>query len=96
MDKIEDMIRTVRGVMRVRPGDSVWVSNREECVESRSVVVTLLWEYGMTDEQVAKMFGFTRQGVNKLRHGCSDKMVRKVRVKEAYVEGRKVMRRDDI
>ena len=68
----------------------LWSRNIEQCVEARSVIVTLLWQYGMTDRQIASEYQITRQGVNKLRNACKMKM-RKARVREAYSNGREVM-----
>ena len=44
-------------------------SNREECVDARSLLVCALSRYGFTDAEVAELMGVTRQCVQKLR--CS-------------------------
>lgn len=62
----------------------LWTSNREECVDARAVVCTILNEVGMSDKEISSVVHITRQGVNKLRNGFYYRRKQKWRVREAY------------
>ena len=54
------------------PEASILQSNLEECADARSVLVHALSRY-LTDSQIATLMGRTRQGVNFIRMGWSNR-----------------------
>lgn len=52
--------------------EEVLHSRREECVDARSVLVSVLCER-LTDSQVAELIGLKRRGVNGLRNGFAER-----------------------
>ena len=67
---MEEIFIKVRDVVISRTGisfaDMVW-SDKEEHVDARSLLVSLLHDHDMSDVVIARYLGMTRQGVNKLR-----------------------------
>lgn len=55
--------------------DDVLTSNREECVDARYIIVSVLGEW-LTDDEIAKLTGLTRSGCNKMRNGMQVKLTR--------------------
>lgn len=49
-------------------------SNREECVDARSILVDVLIRKGVTEKEVSSLTGLTRQCVNKLKNGFSHRL----------------------
>lgn len=48
--------------------EDVLLSNREECVNARYILVGVLGDY-LTDDEIAKLTGLTRACANKIRNG---------------------------
>jgi predicted XRE-type DNA-binding protein len=46
---------------------SEMASRTEEATSARCIISTLLYESGLTDREIARLMGVTRQSVNKLR-----------------------------
>lgn len=67
----EEVKRVVCAVMRLNE-EELMKSHREECVDGRFVLVKVLSER-MTDEQIGREIGMTRQAVNRLRNGWKDR-----------------------
>ena len=44
-------------------------SNREECVDARSILVNVLISKGITEREISALTGLTQQCVNKLKNG---------------------------
>ena len=55
--------------------NEVLLSNREECVDARYIMVGVLSNY-FTDDEIAKFTGLTRACANKIRNGMKAKMSR--------------------
>ena len=55
--------------------EDVLTSNREECVDARYILVGIMGEY-LTDEEIAKLSGLTRECCNKIRNGMKVKFMR--------------------
>lgn len=69
---IEKLIEDICFHFRIRECD-LWTTNKEESVDARCLLVTILSEQGMTDTDLADMFSKTRQGINKLRSSWSER-----------------------
>lgn len=89
MDSINTLIYVVCLSLHTCMKD-LWTSNREECVDARATVCTLLGEWGLTDTDISRRFGMTRQGVNKLRNNFRNRSQQKWSVRMAYREGKRV------
>lgn len=68
---MEEVFIRVRDIVIERTGvsfDNMVISNKEEHVDARLLLVCLLHDYGLTDTKIGEYIGMTRQGVNKLRN----------------------------
>lgn len=63
--------------------DLLWLTNKEEYVDARAVICEIMSENGMTDKEIARTFGKTRQCINKLRNNFRYRQ-RKWSVRNAY------------
>lgn len=79
-----DVLGKVSEVMELTPND-VLHSNTEECTDARCILVKVLADIGMTDSEIAKMVGVTRQCVNYSRNHF-DERLRKWSVRVGYKE----------
>lgn len=89
MNLINTLIYAICMELQIQETD-LWTSNREECVDARCVLCTILNEWGLTDTDISRRFGLTRQGVNKLRNGFYSRHRQKWNVRQAYREGKKI------
>lgn len=83
MNAIDELTSAVCRELQVRRTD-LWTCNREECVDARTVLCTILGEWGLTDTDISRRFGLTRQGVNKLRNAFRMRYRTKWNVRQAY------------
>ena len=60
--RVESKVIKVTGVKQL------YHTNQEEAVDARTILIYILSEQGVTDTQIAKLSGLTRQGVNKLKN----------------------------
>lgn len=87
MDNTETIIASICRGMGIET-DLLWDSRKEEYVDARTVICTLLNEIGLTDREISLRYGITRQGVNKLRNSFYSRSRAKWRIREAYREGK--------
>lgn len=64
--------------------DLLWLTNKEEYVDARSVIVAVMSDNGMTDTEIARTFGKTRQCINKLRNNFKYRLRNKWSVRQTY------------
>lgn len=64
--------------------DLLWLTNKEEYVDARSVIIALMSDNGMTDGEIAHLFGKTRQCINKLRNNFQYRLRNKWSVRQIY------------
>lgn len=83
MDKIDTLIYMTCMELKVNR-EYLWTCNREECVDARSVICMTLSEWGLTDNDISRRFGITRQGVNKLKNSFRFRHKQKWSVRMAY------------
>lgn len=48
----------------------IFNTNKEECVDARTILVCVLSTKGISDQEIAILTGLTRQCVNKLKNSC--------------------------
>ena len=48
----------------------IFTSNKEESVDARTILVYILSSKGISDLEIARLTGLTRQCVNKLKNNC--------------------------
>ena len=69
--KIVDMYQKVVAVVCQTTGIdeySMFHSNKEVCVDARSILVNVLTERGITEGEISYLTGLTQQCVNKLKN----------------------------
>lgn len=72
--KIVDMYQKVVAVVCQTTGIdeySMFHSNKEVCVNARSILVNVLTERGITEGEISYLTGLTQQCVNKLKNNFS-------------------------
>lgn len=72
--KIVDMYQKVVAVVCQTTGIdeySMFHSNKEVCVDARSILVNVLTERGITEGEISYLTGLTQQCVNKLKNNFS-------------------------
>lgn len=68
--KTKDLYQTINSIVCRHTGielPSLISSNKEECVDARYILVHFLSQY-LTDEDISKSTGITRQSVNYIRN----------------------------
>ena len=68
-DKVVNIVSDRTGVGR----EDLIYSKKQECVDARSILISLLHGLGFPDILTARYLGVTRQGVNKLRNTIEDR-----------------------
>lgn len=81
-EMFEEVVTVVCKVMGLGRMDVIR-SRRGECVDARTILVQELTNRGVQDGEVAKMGGWTRQCVNKLKNGYRWRMRREVFARNA-------------
>lgn len=60
--------RAMETVQRITGQEDILHTNREESVDARSILIYILSSKGLSDMEISKLTGLTRQGVNKLKN----------------------------
>lgn len=74
--KTEDLYRIMKAAVCRHTGvgePDMLASNKEECVDARYLLVHFLARY-LTDEEISKNTGLTRQAVNYIRNHFGQKL----------------------
>lgn len=75
--KIVDMYQKVVAIVCQTTGIdeySMLHSNREVCVDARSILVNVLTEKGVTEGEISYLTGLTQQCINKLKNSFSSRL----------------------
>lgn len=84
MDILDNVITLACSLMGVNE-KLLFSTNIETYVDTRALVFTVLFDLGMTDNEMAARCHLSRQCVNKLRNGFRERM-RKWSVRQVYKE----------
>lgn len=80
---ISTILRKVCASLHVEP-TKLFKTNKEEYVDARALVCQLYSENGLTDSEIARIFGVTRQCVNKLKNTFNERCFCKWTLRMAY------------
>lgn len=75
--KIKDMYQEVVGVVSRQTGVDEYDmlhSNKEECVDARSILVNVLISKGVTENEIVSLTRLTQQCVNKLKNNFPNRL----------------------
>lgn len=60
--------RAINKICQVTEQIDILHSNKEEAVDARSILIYILSSKGISDTEMSRLTGLTRQGVNKLKN----------------------------